>query len=198
MKQFKKFWSDESGSPIVEFVIVAPLFFMFFFWVFELGIMTVRWAMLDRGLDLTIRGLRVGEYINDLTADNVANHDFLRREVCENSGVLKNCETLLYLELTVLAAGENIPSDGAACVNRTAPTNTRPDVNSGDRTEQETQQIVYVRACYWVDPVMPFGMRLLGASSETKNPNAPTANKVYDNGFAITAKTIYINEPNSG
>lgn len=198
MKLLRDFWEDESGSPITEFVVVAPLFFMMFFWVFELGIMTVRWAMLDRGLDLTIRGLRTNTISGISGTNNLDDHDLLRDLVCENSGVLKNCKDYLYLELTVLGAGVPIPDDKAECVNRTAPANTRPAINFGaNGTASNFQEIVYVRACYWIDPIMPFGLRLFGVSTETKVPNGATKNTVYEKGFAITAKSIYITEPDT-
>jgi hypothetical protein len=198
MNRLKEFWKDEDGSPITEFVVVAPLFFMMFFWVFELGIMTVRWAMLDRGLDLTIRDLRTNSISGISGVNNVADHDLLRNLVCENSGVLKNCQDYLYLELTVLGNGVAIPDDGAECVNRSAPADTRPSINFGSPGGVTNfQEIVYVRACYWIDPIMPFGLRLFGVSTEAKAPNGATKNTVYENGFAITAKSIYITEPNS-
>jgi hypothetical protein len=169
---------------------------MFFFWVFELGIMSIRWSMLDRGLDLTVRSLRLNHYSDDLDGlTNAQAHDFLRTEICGHSSVLKECDELLYLEMTVLTAGQTIPSDKAACVNRDAPVNTRPNVNTGGRVVQNPQEIVYVRACYWIDPIMPFGLRLLGISSEKKPGSGPVENKAYEQGFAITSKTIYINEP---
>ena len=39
MKMFRMFKKDERGSALAEFVLVVPVFLMFFFWVFEIGIL---------------------------------------------------------------------------------------------------------------------------------------------------------------
>lgn len=203
MKMFRMFKKDERGSALAEFVLVVPVFLMFFFWVFEIGILLTRWAMLERGLDLTIRDLRLNEVrdpsgnIVDLsTLTNEEVHDLLSESVCANSSVLKDCnDGLLYLELTpVDASSSNIPSDGAECVNRTAPASTRPVVDTGTGADWE---LIYVRACYWVDPVLPLSLRILGIRSEVGTTTGPATdtNTVYKQGFAITAKSAYINEP---
>ncbi len=51
---------DEHGSIAMEFVIVFPLLMFFFMMVFETGFIATRSVLLERGLDIAARGLRLG------------------------------------------------------------------------------------------------------------------------------------------
>ena len=55
----RRFRSDEDGNMMIEFVIFVPLLFTIFMTSVELGIYSMRQMWLDRGLDMTVRLVRL-------------------------------------------------------------------------------------------------------------------------------------------
>jgi len=62
-KLFPRRWlKDESGAVVVDFAIMLPVFLMLMLSSVEMGMMTFRQTMLERGLDMAVRNLRLGLY----------------------------------------------------------------------------------------------------------------------------------------
>ena len=147
-KWFGRFASDTRGAASVEFVIIAPVYFALMLSTFEAGWLMTKSMMLERGLDLTIRDLRLGVYPNPT-------HAQFKTIICENTAIIKNCENAILLELTPIASAADIPKT-TVCRDRAEPIEPTVTFNPGSESE-----IMFVRACVVVDPMIPgMGMAL--------------------------------------
>ncbi len=171
LASLRAFAQDSRGNATVEFIIVVPVLMMLVFSIYEAGWFMVRSTMLDRGLDMAVRDLRLGLIANPT-------HDELKKRVCAHTTVIKNCETTLVLELTPFNLGAGPGLDSPVCVDRSSKVEPVFTYKPGIRSE-----IMFVRACSIVDPLFP----LMGfAAAMTRNEGGE---------FAIIAHSAFANEP---
>ncbi len=141
---FGRFRGAQSGSATIEFVLVFPFFFMLFLSTFELGMLTARQVMLDRGVDVTVRDIRLG---------NIApvTHDAVKQAICDNALILPDCVAQMRLEMRPLdpRAGAQIPAR-ADCVDRTDDAIPVRGFTAGT-----ANQLMVLRACSLFDPYFP-------------------------------------------
>jgi len=170
----RAFWRDDEANATVEFVLIAPMLFWLVFSVFEAGWLMTRQMMLERGLDLMVRDLRIGVYGPN------PSHSTLKSNVCRYAKVFKDCENSVHLELAVLDRNSlglaNTSEIG--CVDRSGAVSPVLKLNPGARSD-----IMFVRACMVVDPLLP-GTGL--GAQLTKDPTG---------GFAMVAYGAFVNEP---
>ncbi len=140
--KFGKFLRATSGSATVEFVMVFPVLIWVVLSTFELGWITTRQMMLERGLNLTIRDLRLGRIANPT-------HEGLKELVCERAAILRDCVDSIHMELVPLVSGV-VPSGSPSCVDRTGEIEPVENFSSGSE-----EDIMFVRICVIVDPLMP-------------------------------------------
>lgn len=159
---------SESGASTVEFTICATVFLTGFFWVFESGLIMTKKMMLERALDMTIRDLR-------LATSPDYTHDYLKAQICSHTSVFKNCEDNLLLELTPVNLDAGFTRT-ASCIDRENEVTPVTTWNQG-----EANEVVYVRACILVDPMMPEGIALFPGVTES--------------GIPLFADSAYVNEP---
>lgn len=165
----------EDGTATVEFVLVVPVLFLLFLSSVEAGFMQLRYVMLERGLDLTVRELRLGQMV-DPTQEKV------RQEICRFALVIPDCVNSLLVELRpVDTTTWDTLSPDAACINRSEPIGEQkpPNFNTGTGD----QQLMLIRACAIFDPMFPtigLGLQL------AKNPQG-----TYD----LVASSAFVNEP---
>ena len=93
----RRFRRDENGAVTVEFAILFPVYIFLFCSAFEVGMYLLRQILLDRGLDQTVRALRLGVYPASWSA--VPTRDNVRTTVCENSPIIPDCLEGLNIEL---------------------------------------------------------------------------------------------------
>lgn len=139
-----KWARDESGTVIVDFAVMFPIFLMFMLSSVEMGMMTFRQTMLERGLDMAVRNLRLG-FIEDPT------HAKVKTEICRLSGFLPDCTNSLRLEMQPVDPRNytNLPLS-ADCIDKSediAP--VRSFVHGG------ANQLMVMRACVKIAPVFP-------------------------------------------
>ncbi|WP_322892771.1 MULTISPECIES: TadE/TadG family type IV pilus assembly protein [unclassified Yoonia] len=168
----RQFCRDESGTSTIEFVIIAPVFFMFLFMGVELGMVMTRQAMLDRAVDISIRALRLGN-IQDPTLAK------LRRSICASTSIIQDCEQNLLLELRrVSTTTWDFPTAPPACIDRTEEIAPVTQITGGG-----SHDLMILRACLIIDPIFPtsqLGLRLpLDASG----------------GYQMFATSAFVNEP---
>ena len=102
----------ENGSSTIEFVILFPFFILIFTSAFEASILTTRQVMLDRGVDLAVRELRLG--IGDTPT-----HDQLKAKICNYAGLIPNCDNSLHIELEKVSTDDFAMRTGQVqCVDR--------------------------------------------------------------------------------
>lgn len=166
-----EFRDANSGAATVEFVMIFPMVLWLVFSTFELGWLTTRQMMLARGLNLTIRDLRLDK-IEDPT------HAKLKQLVCERSLVLRNCLSSVYIELVPLTLASGIPTMPSTCIDRTG------DIEAVDNFSAGTQEdIMFVRACVIVDLMLP-GMGI--GAQLTKDASG---------GYSMIASSAFKREP---
>lgn len=138
------FARSESGSSSVEFVIIFPVFFTFFLMVVESGVISVRHVMLERGVDVAVRDIRIGK-MSDPT------HALLLKRICDIASVIPNCEEEVQIEMLRRnpRSWENIDRT-VACIDRGALSQPVVEFTTGGNNE-----LVYVRACARINPFFP-------------------------------------------
>lgn len=141
----RRFRREEDGAVfVIEFVVLFPLVMGLFLMAVEMGLYSMRHMFLDRGLDITVRYVRLN------TDDNIT-PDVLKGMICENAGFLEDCDQTLRLEMA--------PLDPRAF----AAFNQEPDCIdlSEDVTPERgftiglEHQMMILRACYRFKPVFP-------------------------------------------
>ena len=166
------FWRREDGTATIEFVIVFPLVMMVFMSVFEAAVLTTRYTMMERALDLTVRALR-------LSTGMAPTHAEVRDRICAYTNMIPDCANSLIVELTpVQQPAFTMPSHDAPCVNRAAPTAPLTTLTHG-----VGNQMMLIRACAIVDPLFPLtglglamtkdasgGLRLVTVSAYVAEP----------------------------
>ena len=60
VKRLDAFRRDSAGNATIEFVVLFPFLIYMLFSIAEAGVLMTRTVMLDRGLDIAIRDLRLG------------------------------------------------------------------------------------------------------------------------------------------
>ncbi|HUS54461.1 MAG TPA: TadE family protein, partial [Thermohalobaculum sp.] len=139
----RTFIDDQAGNATIEFVCVFPVLMLFVMMVFETGFIATRSVLLERGLDVATRDLRLG-------TDPSVSHDSLRQSVCANSTILVNCERDLILEVVEYDAASAYPQNQANCIDRTETILPTMAFSPGGR-----DRIMFVRACMIIDPIFP-------------------------------------------
>ncbi|MEO1776166.1 MAG: TadE/TadG family type IV pilus assembly protein [Pseudomonadota bacterium] len=162
---------DRRGAASLEFVVVFPLLFAVIAALMEVGLLAARFILLDRGLDIAARELRLGQ-LADPT------HDTIKTRVCEAAVVLINCERDLLLELRVMEYASAYPRNQAQCVDRAALVKPKVTFSTGPRGE-----VMFIRACVIVDPIFPgIGVGLVLPKDNT-------------GGYQMISYTAFKNEP---
>ena len=165
------FWSDSSGNAAMEFVILFPFLMFMLFSIAEAGVLMTRTVMLERGLDIAVRDLRIG-------ATPGVTHDIIKGRICDAAFLLGACEEVVLLELAPLTDITQFPTGEARCVDRTSDVDPMISFDPGARSE-----IMIIRACLVVDPIFP-GMGL-GAMLPVDASG----------GYSIVMQSAFMNEP---
>ncbi|MEM8869134.1 MAG: TadE/TadG family type IV pilus assembly protein [Pseudomonadota bacterium] len=170
-QQLSRFRRDEDGVSTINFLILFPFLFLLFLAVFEAGWLATRWMMLERGLDIAAREVRVGKA-------SALTHDALKKSVCKHSSILVNCERDMILEVVEMDLSKSYPQNQANCADRTGTIDPTISFSSGGRN-----RIMFVRACMIVDPFAPgVGLGLM-------------LPKDTSGGFQMVSYTAFMNEP---
>ena len=178
---------DNRGSSSVEFAIAFPFLCFFLFGFGEVGTLATRVVMLERGLDIAMRDVRLGNIPRNAPAD--FQRDLIKFNICENAFLLVDCREDLNIEMKAVPLGASIPNDRIACVDRSEGAIALPaDINLGTIGSANTE-IMLVRACLVVDPIFSIGGWLAGT------PLRDAEGNVTD--FALFAQTAFLNEPDT-
>lgn len=144
MSFLRRFKNDEDGNMVVEFAIGVPLIFTMFMTSVEMGIYTMRQMFLDRGVDMTVRNIR-------LNTGAATDHTDLKNMVCNFAGFLEDCDTTLRLSMNPIDVRTFNGNDGPTdCVDVSEPlTPLLSFVHGGEH------EMMLIRACYPFKPVFP-------------------------------------------
>nr|WP_319246979.1 TadE/TadG family type IV pilus assembly protein [uncultured Celeribacter sp.] len=165
---------DQRGTTTIEFALFFPLFTMIMLGGYEIGYYTVTHSMLERGLDLAVRDVRLGR-MTEVTLPN------LKSTVCTYARYVRHCEDNIHIALEPINAREfTPPQTAAACIDRAEDVTPATTFTDGGENE-----LMLVRACVNVDPVFP--TTWIGAALE-RYPGS---------GYAMAAIAGFVNEPNT-
>lgn len=152
MKRFFRFMTGfrrrDDGGPTIEFVLVFMPFMVLAVSAFELGLLMTRHVMLERGLDMAVREVR-------LNSGSDLDETDLRTMVCNAAGIIPNCMTQLRLEMRPIDPDNwsNIPR-AASCTNINKPFAAARNFTNGADNE-----LMIIRACGLFSPMLPeFGL----------------------------------------
>lgn len=163
---------DEDGGATFEFVLLFPLMISMLMMSAEAGLLLTRQAMMERGLDVAMRELRLGTWDNP-------DQDTLRQAICDNATSIPDCENVMLIELQPIDPDTwALPAEPTTCVDRDDNMQPVVTLNSGGSNE-----IMLVRACMVVDPIFPtsnWGLRLQLDSS---------------GGYQMRTASLFVNEP---
>lgn len=165
---------DDSGSSTIEFAILFPLFAFILMGGYEIGYYTVSSSMLDRGLDIAVRDVRLGHM-------ETVDLPTLKTTVCKYAAYVDDCEANIHIALEpVVAENFTAPASYAQCIDRAA--NVAPATTFSDGKENE---LMLVRACVRIDPIFPttwLGAQLVPYEGA---------------GYGMVSTTAFVNEPNT-
>ena len=134
----------EDGSASVEFVIVFPVFLALMIMSLELSIITLRQTMLERGLDIAVRDIRLG-------TGGEADHDVIKETICDNALILNDCSSSLKLEMVPTDIRQlALLDDNVDCSDKAAESNPVKEFTAGQQNE-----LMLLRACLKYDPLFP-------------------------------------------
>lgn len=192
-QQFSRFRKDdEGGVSTLEFVIIAPVLFFLFLATFEAGWMMTRQMMLDRGVDMAMREVRLNLVpgISETT---------LRANICDEALGITNCDTNLRIEMRTMdevntlypaaADGRNWPHTDVKCQDRNVALDPLDDASSFDSNAPDVLMVVV--ACVMVDPLVPGLGRLVPGLTAVND----RLNDAQVRGYKMVASSAYKAEP---
>lgn len=162
----------EDGSSTIEFVFLFPTLITLFLMVVEAGVLMTRGVMLDRGVDISMRMLRLGTL-------SPMDHDTLKTEICNNALIIPDCLNSVLIELRAISTTTWTPLSGATtCVDRTEEIQPVLEFTAG-----LTNEMMLVRVCAVYDPFFP--TTGLAARMDLDASGA----------YSLVAMSAYVNEP---
>lgn len=172
MLHLRRFAQCEGGNATVEFVMVVPFMFIIFFSAMEGGMLSTQHVALERGLDLAVRDVRIGQLSNP-------DHTKLAKQICDYAVIIKDCEQNIRLEMmTADPRNWAAPSKIVRCVDRSEDGSPVIDITNG-----LNNQLMILRACVLFDPMTP------GSGLGKALP------KESEGAYALVATSSYVMEP---
>ena len=105
IKAWRRFRGDEDGSAmLIEFAILSPLLFGCLLMSVEMSFYAIRHMLLDRGLDMTVRYIR-------LNTNTPMTHQTIKDKICESAIYLEDCSDTLRLEMGYPLYGHELNED---------------------------------------------------------------------------------------
>ena len=193
----RRFGRGEEGSSTVEFVILFPPVFLIFLSGFDAGMVMMRNVMLERGLDIAVRELRLGdpspptydEFKEIICANTMG---FLGSSVATEEQPVPACIRNLQIELvTVTTEGTGPIAGDVRCVSKEQPINPA-DMSAFYGDTGGNNEWMLVRACVNVNPSFDFVFQ--SAGFEWKSLGAVLDSDGAD-GYFMVATSAFVNEP---
>ena len=141
-RSFRRFFRNETGSASIEFCILFPGFMLAMLSSIEAGLMMTRNVMLERGVDIAVRELRLGQSTPDF--------DTLKATICDHALIIGDCNERIQMELQpVSLATFDVPASAPKCRDITSDIDPITDttwIGGGNN------DLMIVRVCALFDP----------------------------------------------
>lgn len=172
-RQLRRFVRRDDGTASIEIVIILPVFMFFFMSAYEGGMVSMRHMMMERGLDLAVRDVRIGRLLDPT-------HEELKTRICKYSSIIPDCNEQLQLEMVVMDINNwGTQLDGAIkCIDRALTVQPAVQFTHGDNNE-----LMVLQVCTLFDPVVPTSG--LGKYIPKKSGGA----------YALVASSAFVMEP---
>lgn len=168
----RRWFRREDGSATIEFTLFFPLMMFLFLSSIEVGVYLMRAVLLERAVDINVRTLRLGSL-------SPATSDELRRRICNDALVLRDCTSSLTIELVPISTTAwSFPAQHYTCVNRDSDIDPVVDFQFGTKNE-----LMLVRACMVTDPFFGTTPLVLDMPLDATG------------GYALAAASTFVNEP---
>ena len=172
LRRFRRFRRAQDGATTIEFVIWFPFFFVLVCSSIESGLMMTRHVMLERGLDMTVRGLRLGFWA-------APSHDDIKRAICDGAVIIPNCSASLSVELTPVSTDTWVlPAGAVTCTDQSADVQPVTQLVPGISNE-----LMMIRVCSKFSPFFP--ATGLGMNLPKDGAGA----------YALVSVSAFVNEP---
>ncbi|MEO0372060.1 MAG: TadE/TadG family type IV pilus assembly protein [Pseudomonadota bacterium] len=150
----QRFAREDSGTASVEFILVMPIYITVIVMGVELGLVTMRHTLLERGMDIAVREIRLG-------TGTAPQHDDIKDLICANSLMLLDCKNKLQLEMRSADIRSYAALDTSAdCTDSAEPSKPVRDFTPGQQNE-----LMLMRACLKFEPLFPDAF--LGSALDT-------------------------------
>lgn len=178
MTALRRFRRREDGGPTIAFVILFMPFMFLAILGFEMGLLMTRHAMLERGLDMAIREIR-------LNTGAEVDETIMKRKICNSAGILPDCMNNVRLEMRPIdffqsgnQSNNSIPRR-ASCVNVNDPFEVPRNFQNG-----AANQVMVVRACGIFSPMLAQSVPFAGSDTGTR-----------DGHYRLVATSAFVMEP---
>lgn len=181
-RRLTRFFRREDGTASVEFVLVFPIFMLFFGMTYENGMISIRHVMLERGVDMTVRDVRLG-IVREPDSEKLRTE--MKRRICVYAAIIPDCENQLQLEMIKRDLRNWSDIDMTVrCIDRGAV--SQPKVNF---TNVLNNELIFLRACALFDTVMPtsgIGYAISGKERGSDDTGLP---------YGLVATSAFVVEP---
>ena len=144
MSRILSFFGKKDGTASVDFIFLFPAFVIVLLSAVESGTMMLRNVLLERGVDLAVRELRIG-------ANPPADESELLNRVCTYSAFIRDCDQNLRLELVrVNTTTFDMPTTSATCQQKDELTQPALTYTTG-----VDHDLMLLRACAIFTPYFP-------------------------------------------
>ncbi len=177
IKNFARFGREENGNATIEFVFLFPLFMSIFLMGFESGFYMIRNVMLERGVDIAVRNIRLGN-------GKIPSYDAVREQICDSSLIFPNCDKSIHIwmeEIAIAPGAIAAVEGGARCLNQFSED---PQFDDTDYDVGKANTMMVVQVCASVTPFFPTTGIGLGLKNDKLGGQ-----------MAIVASTAFVNEP---
>ncbi len=186
--RLRRFRRREDGQATIEFVILFPAFVMIMLSSIEAGLMMARNVMLERGVDIAVRELRLG-------TPTPPTYEEFKQSICDNAIIFSDCDDLLQVALEPVDTGTwtGFPTQ-LACINEQTHLSETNPINPIDDTTfvgGGNNELMIVQACGLFDPFFPttrFGMQM-------PRYDADPDDDFVSEKFALVVTSAFVNEP---
>ncbi len=172
LNRLLRFRSAERGNVTVEFALVFPVFILILTSSIEMGVITIRQTLLERGLDIAMREVRIGTGAQ-------YSHDDIRDLICDGAVIFDDCQANLRLEMIPNdpRSYTQLPSTVDCAVQTAGAAAGEWDIINPVRKFEmgSSNELVIVRACMLYDPVFPTSNLALTRTSDQNGKSALVA-----------------------
>ena len=122
-QRFRRFLACEDGNSTIEALFFYIPIFLFLLASIEIGILSTRHVLLERGVDLAVRQVRIGA-LKDADGKGPG-IDTVRTAICNYSGVIPDCLDSVKIKIVKMDVRNWARTLMAQCNASTAPNQNR-------------------------------------------------------------------------